>query len=620
MMRVRICSLILAFCIIGAAGAQSTDVRLSANLERYYFPSPSAELASRQELQSSLASLAKLRGKLGQGPQQLLAALRMLDEIRKLIGKHDGYLHVRCALDRTDTTCGDEDKLDADVATAIAFVSAEILAIPAGRLASFYDSERALVAYRFTIDGIRRNEGHALPLPQQELLDRLTPEIAGWQYSLYDEILSQTNFGSVQTPAGPLDVSRQRNLIASNPDPQVREQGFRLRYAGFASNRDLLAFALLHTAEAGNELARAQSFPDAPARKYFELFFKPEDTRSLLDQMAKHGDVVKRFERVRANDIERDYHVAGGPWDMSAPAAGVLLPRVSVSDARAILHEALAGLGPEYQREFDALIDPVYGRADILPGGAPNRYRGGFSVGYSGSTSMLFIGNFDGTFKDLSVIAHEGGHAVHRSLMSSHGVAPAYAEGPSFLFESFAEFNELLLADYLARHASDPALRRYYLEQWIGIKGLDAFYGAQDALLAQTVYDGVKAGNLHGPDDLDHLTLNVDSQFSIWPEKEPAMRARWAAVSLAYEDPLYDVNYMYAGLLALKYFQLYSQRPDWFASHYLALLENGFDRPPAELLRNFLEIDLEGDSLLADDLQLLDKRLRVLESGSSTAP
>ena len=561
-MRVRISLLIIVLCSSAAARAQSTDVRLSADLERYYFASPSAEQASRQDLQSSLANLAKLHGKLQQEPKQLLAALRAQDEIQRLAGKLDGYLHVRCAQDRTDSTCGDEDKVDADVAAGTTFVSAEILAIPADRLASFYHSEPKLAAYRFAIEKIRRNETHVLPLPQQELLDRFNPEIAGWQYSLYDEILSQTNFGSVQTPTGQLDVAHQRNLIAANPDQRVREEGLKLRYAGFTSHRDLLAFALLHTAEAGNEVAQAQSFPDAPTRKYFELFLKPEDTRGLLDQMAKHGDVVKRFERIRANDIEREYHMPAGPWDIFAPAPGVLLPAVTFSEARATLHEALAPLGPQYQREFDALVDPASGRADILPGGAPNRYSGGFSVGFSGGASILFVGNFDGTFKDLSVIAHEGGHAVHRSLMSSHGVVPAYAEGPAFLFESFAEFNELLLADYLAKHVSDPALRRYYLEQWINIKGLDAFYGAQDALLEQAVYDGAKAGKLRGPDDLDHLTLDVDNQFSIWPEKEPTLlRARWAAVSLAYEDPLYDVNYVYAGLLALKYFQLYSRVP-----------------------------------------------------------
>jgi oligoendopeptidase F len=51
-------------------------------------------------------------------------------------------------------------------------------------------------------------------------------------------------------------------------------------------------------------------------------------------------------------------------------------------------------------------------------------------------------------------------------------------------------------------------------------------------------------------------------------------------VDLMYEDPLYDVNYMYAGLLALKYYQLYSTRPEWFVPRYIALLTNGFTQPP----------------------------------------
>ncbi len=98
----------------------------------------------------------------------------------------------------------------------------------------------------------------------------------------------------------------------------------------------------------------------------------------------------------------------------------------------------LSRLGGEYQTAFDALLDPANGRADILPGGAPNRYGGGFSIGLPGSASILFFGRYDGTFKDLSVIAHEGGHAVHRQLMSENGVPPSYENGPNFFFESFA--------------------------------------------------------------------------------------------------------------------------------------------------------------------------------------
>ncbi len=197
--------------------------------------------------------------------------------------------------------------------------------------------------------------------------------------------------------------------------------------------------------------------------------------------------------------------------------------------------------------------------------------------------------------------------------MSANGVSPSYAQGPHFLFESFAIFNELVLADFMAGHAATPELKRYYRERWMSIKGLDAFYGAQDALLEQAIYDGVAAGTVRNADDLDSLTLKIDGQFSQFPASTPELRTRWAMVSLMYEDPLYDVNYVYGGLLALKYYDLYTTKREWFVPRYIALLKNGFNQPPAELLKQFLGIDLSGPSLLNDDLVLLSRRLDQLE-------
>jgi oligoendopeptidase F len=81
-----------------------------------------------------------------------------------------------------------------------------------------------------------------------------------------------------------------------------------------------------------------------------------------------------------------------------------------------------------------------------------------------------------------------------------------------------------------------------------------------------------------------------------------------------YEDPLYDVNYVYGGLLALKYYDLYTTRREWFVPRYIALLKNGFNQPPAELLNQFLGIDLSGPALLSGDLELLSGRLDQLEA------
>ena len=463
---------------------------------------------------------------------------------------------------------------------------------------------------------MRRNLSHLLPGPEQALLDEFQPQIADWQYDLYQQIVANIAFGTVQTKSGALDVVRQRSLIAVDPDPRVREEGFKRRYAGFASQRDLLAFALIHAVQAQNQVAKAHRFADAPSRKYLSMYLDPGETRSLLDLMAKHGDVAKRSEKVRSAAFERDFHQPARAWDMSVPAQGFAPPTTSLELARNVYHEAFAGLGSEYQTAFDALLDPANGRADVLPGGAASRYGGGFSIGGAGSASILFFGRYDGTFKDLSVIAHEGGHATHRQLMNANHVAPSYDHGAHFLFESFAEFNELVLADYMADHAAQPELKRYYREQWMNIKGLDAFYGAQDALLEQAIYDGVAAGTIRNADDLDRLIVKIDSQFSQFPASTPELHNRWATVSLMYEDPLYDVNYVYGGLLALKYYHLYTTRKEWFVPRYVALLKNGFDAPPAELLKRFLDIDLSGAGLLEDGLAVLNSRLDQMETGT----
>jgi oligoendopeptidase F len=595
-----------------ASAASSTDL-LSADLSRYYFKTPAEEVAARAELNAALDQMSRFKGQINSAPR-LLGVLRQHDVVQKLFAKHERYLHLRCALNRKDIACDADKSLESDVAARTAFLDPEVLAIPEDRLHSFLNQEPALAEYRFALSGIRRGQPHLLPVAEQTLLDEFQPQIADWQYDLYQQIVAGISFGTVQTSSGPLDVVRQRNLIASSPDERVREEGFKRRFAGFASQRDLLAFALINTVRAQNVLAKAHHYEDAPARKYESLYFKPEETRSLLALMAQHGDVVKRYEKVRSQDFERGYHQPAHAWDMSAPEPGFTAPITSLSDARAVFHEAFAGLGKEYQSEFDALLDLSNGRADILPGGAANRYGGGFSVGFPGSTSMLFYGRYDGTFKDLSVIAHEGGHAVHRELMNKNGVAPSYAQGPHFLFESFAEFNELVLADFMAEHAATPELQRYYRERWMNVKGLDAFYGAQDALLEQSVYEGVSAATIRNADDLDALSLKIDAQFSQFPASTPEVRSRWAMASLMFEDPLYDVNYVYGGLLALKYYQLYSTRREWFVPRYIALLKNGFNQPPAELLNQFLGIDLSGPALLNDDLELLNRRLDQMEA------
>jgi len=210
----------------------------------------------------------------------------------------------------------------------------------------------------------------------------------------------------------------------------------------------------------------------------------------------------------------------------------------------------------------------------------------------------------------FSIEEHESAHAIHRQLMSNHQVHPVYADGPHFIFESFAIFSEFLLADYLYLHETDPSKKRYYLERFFDGKGMALYFTAQDAALEQAIYEGVQRGEVESADDLDMLTYQTINRFDIWVVRHDQVKMRWITNQLFYEDPLYCINYVYGSLLALKYYDLYLQAPVPFVTKYIALISNGFDAAPDNLLKEFLDIDLHDPQVLVDAVQSLEKKVR----------
>jgi oligoendopeptidase F len=139
------------------------------------------------------------------------------------------------------------------------------------------------------------------------------------------------------------------------------------------------------------------------------------------------------------------------------------------------------------------------------------------------------------------------------------------------------------------------------------------FDAGAEALLEEAVYEGIQKETIQGAEDLDKLTQTIYRQFSIWPEKHDELKHQWMNVPLMYEDPFYDINYVYGSILALKFYALYTRDPNNFAPKYIALLKNGFDAPPNDLLKRFLDVDLNDPSLVTDAMTILEAKIDLLE-------
>ena len=589
--------------------------QIHIDLDRHFFAGPKVEEAERAKYEAALMDFESLQGKVTASADNLLRSLQYFDEIQVRFMRHYTCSYLRYAINTNDTASATHSStLNAEYTQRTAFLQLELMNLDQPALDEFIRQEPALKAYLFIIESARRYHAHMPSLQQEETIRRLSPFVAGWQFELYQEILQRTSFRSVKTEAGELNPRSQRAALAIHPDRQVRKAGFKEFYAGFASQRDLYAFTLIEVVKARNLLAQLHQFEDAPAEVYFNSYWSKADVTDLLGRIGGHSDIYKRYQRLRANHVKKqlNYHSVH-PWDISANLIGESLPRFTFEQASGIIRAALAPLGPEYGRELAQLLDPANGRLDILPGN--NRKSGGFSRGFPGVTTVFFMGGFEGYYNDMRVLMHESTHAIHRQLMNNKHVLPAYASGPHYLFESFAIFHELLLPDFLYQKETDLSRRRYYIEQFFEGKGMAMFFVAQDAALEQAIFDGVAQGTLVDANSLDLLAKQVNARYSIWSDNCAELNMRWMTNSLFYEDPLYEINYVYGSLLALRYYEMFERDREWFIQRYIELMGHGFDAPPAVLLDRFLNIDLNNTGpLIAGAVQLLERKLQLLET------
>ncbi len=593
-----------------AAIPAETKALYTIDLARYYFSGPEAERADRVKLNGLYDALERFKGKLLQSPEILEEALGLYERATIAYTRHENYLFLRAALNTGDQASRNANKsLGAAYESRTAFVRQDLGQIDSVAWNRFVKRRPQLNRYAFAVKSARRALDHQRPLAQEALLLKQLPATTGWQYDLYETLIGRTDFGTVETAGGPLDVLRGRRVIANDPDAAVRRTGFEKLYGGFAANRDLYAFILRNLVRARNQLARLHGFEDDAESSYFNSYWNKTEVTGVLAALAGNAGIYKAYQRERARRAGKLYQIENvNVWDVSGGLVKAQAPKFTITKASKAIVDATAPLGQSFSHEMSALLDPHNGRLDIVPGAY--RKSGGFSLGFIGVQSVFFTDGYRGEYDDMRVLAHEATHAVHRQLMTDNGVSSLYASGPSYLFESFAAFSELLLADHLYETATDPVDKQYFLGQFLQGKATVMFIAGPEAMLEQAVYEAEAAGKPIDADTLDAMTIEIYSRYSIWPEKNKELQGRWMMIPLMYEDPFYDLNYVYAGLLALVYYDSYRRDPKSFAKKYQALMENGFDAEPDKLLHRTLGLDIRNTkALVAHAMEVLQEKV-----------
>ena len=575
-----------------------------------YFAAAADEATDRLALEADIASLPVLASP---SPQDLLAYLRRAEGLLAREQRHTAYLHLRAALDIDDHAAAEGvTAAQTDHENIVTKVRNTLRALGEPGFADAARAEPALAHYAYVLERATRNLPHELPPGEQAILDDVSDQGSTALWNAYQKTRRATVYGSVHTRAGDRDAGKDADLLAIDPDRAVREQAWRQKQAASASHAETYAALLMGVVRINDRTAHLEHFASAPEAVYFARQFDRADVDATAHAVERRASVLMDYQRLRAAHIARSVNIPEvHSWDMMLPPSGFTPPTFDYAQVRRLVPAALAPLGRDYVARFTAMLDPSTQRTDLAPAHG-NRVDDSFSIAAPGVPPGLFLGDWNSNLKGASVVAHEGGHAMHSELMNAHGVSPFYNHGPNWMHEAIAILNEMLFYEHLYRHAPDAATQAYYLQAQLDEMTFEIFTSAEEAQLEEAIYDGVVAGTVRNATDLDALTLATSSRFEIWPGVDPELRHAWMGKRLMFQDPLYLANYLYAGLLATKMFAMATKDPRDFQKRYDALMSSGFDAPPKDILRRFFGRELGPSDLVDADMDVIRGKTTAL--------
>ena len=577
-----------------------------------YFVSPSAEKSDRALLIQALDTVTAQVPDRG-NVKALEAYLHNAEVLRARLLRHEGYLHLASSIDTGDAEArGGTDELDARLEQLNAKLTTTLQSVEPARFAQWSKQRPTLAKYAYLVERAQRQVVHTLPPAQELILSQLANSSLSAFFDLYTQTIATTTFSTLVTPTGPLDVRKDRTALTANSDRDIRRQAAALYWAGYAARAPLYASILFDVVREHDRVARLHRFDGAPSAIYFGMFETRASVNACIASVGLHAGLLRDYHALRARHVQKalslpDVH----SWDLNAPIPGFAAPKFTIEEAADASLAALQPLGREYVAEFRSLLEPVNARADIAPG-TPTRYNAGYSVEVPGIPSALYVGSFRGDLSSVRVMVHEGGHAVHGQFRNEHVSSSFYADGPNWLGEGIAITNELLLCDHLATTSQSPSARAHFLEALIDDISFQIFTSAEEATLEQAIHDGVIAGRIRNASDLDALTRATLTTYDIWASSEPDRQHLWMTKQLMFEDPLYLVNYLYAGLFATKTYAMLKSGDLAFRARYLSLLEEGYNAAPATLMRRLFGSDVPIDHLVDDDIDVFSAKVTEL--------
>lgn len=492
-----------------------------------------------EEFPEKMRHFSGFAGHLGEDGETILKAMQILDDLNCAFERIYVYANQKYHQDtgngKYQEMAARTARMSAQLEHAAAFVEPELLAVPSGRLETFFAEEAGLEAYRRKIGESLRMKAHILSEELERVL-AMTGEMARTPENVFSMFQNaDLKFGEL-TVDGNKEVLTQGNYVRflENEDRQVRKQAFRMFLGRYREFQNTLA------AVYGGNLAG--DIFSSRMRKYSSCLEMALDGGNiptsvytqLIEAVHDHLDLMYRYVRLRKRALKvEELHM----YDVYVPLAKPTSQNIPFSEAKEIVKEGLAILGDDYVK----LLEEGFSNRWIDVYENEGKRGGAYSWGAYGTHPYVLL-NYQENLNNVFTLAHEMGHALH-SYYSDHHQPYTYAGYRIFVAEVASTCNEALLIHHLLDKASGREekayLINYFLDQFKGTIYRQTMF-AEFELLAHQKAERGEGITAQGLSEM-YYTLNK-KYFGEDMVSDPEIALEWARIPHFY-TPFYVYQY-----------------------------------------------------------------------------
>ncbi len=404
-----------------------------------------------------------MKGSTGKSAERLLEILKLRDRINIELEKLFAFATMRRDEDmrqpQSQALFQRAQTLNMKWDESSAWLQPELLQIPDATLKDWLGRPE-LKIYAHYFDDLLRSKPHILPAREEELL-----AMAGKATDATRDafgLLSNTElrWRTVKDAQGK-DVeitSSSYTLAMDSKDRRYRHEAFEALHDSFLDVKSTLATTLGGTMNRDWFIAKARGYPSSLDWALDKENLPPGVYHNLIDTVAAHHKLLHRYVALKKRVLKLEgVHF----YDLYVNLVEVPERTYTFEQARDLVLEGEQAFGPEYlgilKQAFQSRWIDVYENK--------GKRSGAYNMGTYLSAPYVLL-NYKGTFKDVSTVAHELGHAM-QSWFAKENQPPVYAGYPMFTAEAASTAAEIVFKESMLERAKDPKERAFLINQML---------------------------------------------------------------------------------------------------------------------------------------------------------